>query len=52
MGRAGDAAFLVVDQNWHNSPETSLLSKDAGDYHYTLSFEFREFTNFTREAFS
>ena len=27
LGRVGDAAFPVVDQDWHNSPETDLMHK-------------------------
>ena len=38
IGRVGDAAFPVVDQDWHNSPaEHGSLSKHEGDYHWPLT---------------
>ena len=37
LGRVGDAAFPTVDQDWHVSPETSMLSKHSGDYHWPLT---------------
>ena len=37
LGRVGDAAFATVDQDWHNSPETGMVSKHSGDYHWPLT---------------
>lgn len=37
IGRVGDAAFPVVDQDWHNSPEWGSISKHEGDYHWPLT---------------
>lgn len=37
IGRVGDPAFPTVDQDWHNSPETGLMSKTEGDYHWPLA---------------
>jgi len=37
IGRVGDPAFPVVDQDWHNSPEGGSLSKHEADYHWPLT---------------
>jgi len=38
IGRVGDAAFPIVDQDWHNTPaEYGSLSKHEGDYHWPLT---------------
>ena len=38
IGRVGDAAFPVVDQDWHNSPMSgSTMSKHEADYHWPLT---------------
>jgi hypothetical protein len=37
VGRVGDAAFPIADQDWHNSrnsPEFQMMSKEARDYHW------------------
>ena len=34
----GDAAFPVVDQDWHNSPNAGgTVSKHEADYHWPLT---------------
>mmetsp|Transcript_6776 Transcript_6776/g.11044 ORF Transcript_6776/g.11044 Transcript_6776/m.11044 type:complete len:673 (+) Transcript_6776:77-2095(+) len=37
LGRVGDAAFATVDQDWHMSPATGMISKGSGDYHWPLT---------------
>mmetsp|Transcript_33249 Transcript_33249/g.80436 ORF Transcript_33249/g.80436 Transcript_33249/m.80436 type:complete len:716 (+) Transcript_33249:31-2178(+) len=38
VGRVGDAAFPVVDQDWHNSPNAGgTVSKHEADYHWPLT---------------
>ncbi|KAL7533531.1 hypothetical protein ACHAXR_008233, partial [Thalassiosira sp. AJA248-18] len=37
IGRVGDAAFPVVDQDWHNSPDSGSQSKYEADYHWPLT---------------
>ncbi len=37
LGRVGDAAFATVDQDWHMSPATGMISKHSGDYHWPLT---------------
>ena len=37
LGRVGDAAFATVDQDWHMSSATGMISKHSGDYHWPLT---------------
>ena len=37
LGRVGDAAFATVDQDWHMSPQTGMISKSDGGYHWPLT---------------
>lgn len=37
LGRVGDAAFPVVDQDWHNSPDGASQTKHEAHYHWPLT---------------